>query len=283
MPKRRSLETLGSGRQGSRDNAPRLQGHLLSIRSFAARGQGDLPRAIALCEEAQRVLVGEEPADRLAHAVNALNLASSWQESGEIARAVPFLQELAEAGRSSGLSFAALSAQATLAEIEMELGRLDQAAETCQRAIEHSAHWPGQVPAAGFAHIVQGRLSYQRNDLRAAEASLRRGIELGEAGQNRKVILKGCLAMADLAQAQGDTEAAREKLSRAGSLGPWIAPPPEVAWIPAWESRRALRRGDRAAASRWAQEAEKFLPILLVPLPPAGGADVTRSAPKGPL
>jgi len=249
----------------SRANTARIKGHLLSIQSFAARGQGDIPRAIALCEEAQLQLTGDDPGDRLAHAVNALHLASCWQESGEIARAAPFLEELAEAGRSGGFSYAALAAQASLAEIEMELGRLDRAAEACRQAIEQGKRLPGPVPGAALAHIVKGRLAYQRNDLREAEACLRRGMELGGSGANREVLLKGFLAMADLAQAQGETEKALEHLRSAGNLGPWIAAPRELGWISAWESRLALRRGDRAFAARWAREAEKSLPLSELP------------------
>jgi LuxR family maltose regulon positive regulatory protein len=250
---------------GSRGNTARIKGHFLSIQSFAARGQGDIPRAIALCEEAQRQLTGDEPGDHLAHAVNALNLASCWQESGEIARAVPFLEELAEAGRSGGFSYAALTAPASLAEIEMELGRLDRAAEACREAIERGKRFQGPGPAAALAQVVKGRLAYQRNDLREAEACLRRGMELGTVGANREVLLKGCLAMADLAQAQGKTEEAQEHLRSAGNLGPWIATPPEVGWISAWESRLALRRGDRAPAARWAREVERSLTISGLP------------------
>jgi LuxR family maltose regulon positive regulatory protein len=249
----------------SRANAARIKGHLLSIQSFAARGQGDIPRAIALCEEAQRQLTGDEPGDRLAHAVNALNLASCLQESGEIARAAPFLEELAEAGRSGGFSYAALTAQASLAEIEMELGRPDRAAEACRKAIEQGKQFPGPMSAAALAHVVMGRLAYRRNDLREAEACLRRGMELAGAGADREALLKGCLAMADLAQAQGETVQALEHLRSARSLGPWITTPPEVGWISAWESRLSLRRGDRASAARWAREAEKSLPISGLP------------------
>jgi len=260
----KSPESLSAA---SRDNMQRIRGHLLSIQSFVARAQGDTPRAVGFSEEANRQLPGDDPGDRVAHAVNSLNLAACYQESGEIAKAVPFLEELAAAGRTGGLSYAVLAAQGSLAEIEMQLSRLDRAAEICKEAIAQSTKWGGAlpVPGAALAYIVQGRLKYERNDLEGAAASLRAGFELGEMSTNLETVLKGCLSMAELAQAQGDGESALEHLQRAENLGPWVAAPPEFRQLPARKIRLELRRGDTDAAASWAREQEMSLPISRLP------------------
>jgi LuxR family maltose regulon positive regulatory protein len=252
---------------GSRANMQRIKGHVLSIQSFVARAQGDTPRAIGLSEEATRQLPGDDPGDRVAHAVNSLNLAACYQESGEIAKAVPFLEELAAAGRTGGISYAALAAQASLAEIEMQLSRLERAAEICREAIAQGARWGGAcpIPGAALAYIVDGRLKYERNDLEEAATSLRAGIELGEMSANLEPVFKGYLSMAMVVQAQGNDEAAIEYLHKAENVGPWVAAPPEFRQLPAWKSRMDLRRGGSVAASNWAREQEMSLPVSQLP------------------
>jgi LuxR family maltose regulon positive regulatory protein len=251
----------------SRSNVQRIKGHLLSIQSFVARAQGDIPRATGLSEEANRELPGDVPGDRVAHAVNSLNLAACYQESGDIAMAVSFLEELATAGRAGGFSYAALAARASLAEIEMQLSRLDRAAAICEEAIEQGRRWGGAGPMPGTAlsFIVRGRIQYERNDLEGAAASLHEGIELGEMSENREPVLKGYLSMAELAQAKGDQDAAVEWLDRAGNLGPWVSLPPELGQLPARKCKVALHRGDRVAATNWAREQEMSLPMSRQP------------------
>ncbi len=272
---------------GSRANMQRSRGHLLSLQSFIARAQGDTPRAIGLSEEANRQLPGDDPGDRLAHAVNSLNLAACYQESGEIAKALPFLEGLAAAGRTGGFSYAVLAAQASLAEIEMQLSRLERAAEICREVIAQSARWACRspadrrasarqnretvlrgacpIPGAALAYVVQGRLQYECNDLEGAAASLQAGIELGEISANWEPVLKGYLSMAQLMQAQNNGEAAMEYLRQAERLGPWVSAPPEFRQIPAWKSKLAQRRGDNAAASDWARQQEISLPLSRLP------------------
>ena len=247
----------------SRNNVQRIKGHLLSIQSFVARAQGDIPRATGLSEEANRELPGAVPGDRVAHAVNSLNLAACYQESGDVAMAVPFLEELAAAGRDGGFSYAALAAQASCAEIEMQLSRLDRAAVICEEAIEQGRRWGGAGPMPGAApsFIVAGRIRYERNDLDGAAASLHAGIELGEMSENWEPVLMGYLSMAELARAKGDQDAAVAWLGRAGNLGPWVSPPPELRQLPARKCRMALRGGDSVAAGSWAREQELSLPI----------------------
>ena len=251
----------------SRDNFQRIKGHLLSIQSFAARAHGDIHRAMDLSQEASRQLPGDEPGDRVAHAVNSLNLAACYQESGEIEKALPFLEELAAAGRTGGFSYAALAAQASRAEVEMQLSRLDRAAEICTQAIAQGAEYGSDrpIPGAALACIVQGRIEYERNDLEGAAISLCKGIELGELSANPEPVLKGCLSMADLSQAQGNHEAAVEYLRRAGSVGPWVTAPPESRQVPAWKSRIDLRGGDILAATSWAKAEEKSMPVSHAP------------------
>jgi LuxR family transcriptional regulator, maltose regulon positive regulatory protein len=251
----------------SLSNLHRIKGHTLSIQSFIARSQGENARAISLSEEANHELPGDDAGDRLSHAVSALNLAACYQESGEILKAIPFLEELASAGRTGGFSYAFLEAQAILAEIEMQLSHLDWAAAICNETIRLGTQSGGAdpVPGAALAYIVQGRIEYERNDLERAAASLHKGIELSEMSANWEPVLKGCIASAGLAEAQGDHKAAVGYLTHAGTLGPWMFTPPEFHQLPAWKIRLELRHGDNDSAYAGVRELEKTLPISRPP------------------
>jgi LuxR family maltose regulon positive regulatory protein len=251
----------------SRAHLQRIKAHTLSIQSFIAQAQDDIPRAIRLSEEANRELSGNDFGDPLARSVNSLHLSGYYQKTGDITKAIPLLEELVEAGRKGGFHYAVLAAQGSLAEIEMQLSRFPIAAGICKETIEQGARWGGSfpLPGAALAHIVLGQLDYERNELAEAADNLTKGIELGEISANWEPVLKGCLCMAKLAQAQGNPESAFEYFRRAENLGPWVFVPPEARQIPAWKARLALRRNDIAAASRWARQQEISLPLSQVP------------------
>ena len=248
---------------GSRDNLRRIKGHMLSIRSFIAQASDDLPLSMRLSQEADVELSGGDPSDRLARAVNSLNLAACYRKTGELAKAIPFYEEMAAAGRKGGFSYAALSALGSLAEMEMLLSRFDRASGLCAEAIEQSTRWGAgnPLPSAALAHIVRGQLNYERNDLQKAEKDLQSGIRLGERGADRESILRGCLLIARLRQMQNDPEAAAEYMRRAENLGPWVIVPDDARRIPAWKAGLALRRGDMDSAMEWARRREATLPL----------------------
>jgi LuxR family maltose regulon positive regulatory protein len=252
---------------GSRNNLRRIKGHMLSIRSFIAQAADDLPLSMRLSQEADAELSGGDPADRLARAVNSLNLAACYRKTGELAKAIPFYEEMAAAGRKGGFSYAELSALGSLAEMEMLLSRFDRASGLCAEAIEQSTRWGAgnPLPSAALAHIVRGQLSYERNDLEEAEKDFQSGIRLGERGADRESVLRGCLLIAKLKQMSGDTEAAAEYVRQAENLGPWVIVPDEARRIPAWKAGLALRRGDMDSARKWARRREASLPLSRPP------------------
>jgi LuxR family transcriptional regulator, maltose regulon positive regulatory protein len=251
----------------SRANMQRIKGHTLSIQSVVTQAQGDIPGAIQLAEEANQVLPSNRIDDLLARAVNSLNLSSWHGITGEIAKSVPFLEDLVDAGRKVGYRYAVVSSQGALAEIEMALSHLDRAAAICRETLEQGTRWGGScpLPASALAYVVLGQLDYEQNDLDTAMSNLTRGIELGESGFNREAVLKGCLQMANLAQARGDSALADEYINRAENTGPWVYTPLEIQKIPAVRARMALRRGDLASASDWVRRQEAEMPLSQLP------------------
>ena len=252
---------------GSRANLQRIKGHALSIRSFIAQAQGDIPLAIRLSEEANRELPANGVDDLLARAVNSLNLGAYYQKNGDVTKAVPLVEELIAAGRKINYHYAVLSAQGNLAEIEIQLSRLTQAAAICKDTIELGTRLGGvePLPSTALAYIVLGQLNYEWNDLKGATDNLNEGIKLGEGSFNLEPVLKGYLSLAKMSQTEGYSEKALEYLQRAENVGPWVVTPPEIQQIPAWKARLALRQGNIAAAAAWAKEQENSHPLSQLP------------------
>jgi LuxR family maltose regulon positive regulatory protein len=252
---------------GSRANLARIQGHLLSMQSFIAQFQGDIDKAIQLSEEANRALPSNDLDDLLARAVNALNLGACFGKTGEIARSIPYMEQLAQAGRQGNFYYAVLQATGAMAEVELLLAHLERAAQLCRVDIEEGTRWgvSSPMPDTALAYIVQGQISYEQNNLEKAREYFSKGIELADSGFGREALLKGCLNMVKLSLAQGEPEAAEKHLERAEKIGPWVTVPPEVHELPAWKARLALYRGDLKAASEWAQQTEPAMPLSQLP------------------
>jgi LuxR family transcriptional regulator, maltose regulon positive regulatory protein len=251
----------------SRANLQRIKGHMLSLESFIAQAQGDIPRAIHLSEEANRELPATSIDDLLTRAVNSINLAAHYQKTGDITKSVPLLEELIAAGRRGDYHYAIVAGQGSLANIEMQLSRFDKVTALCNEAIEQGTRWGGicPLPATSLAYVVLGQLDYEQNELDSAEDNLKRGIELGESSFFWEAVIKGYLSMARLVQVQGNFRLATEYIQRSEKLGPWVTAPPEVHQIPAIKARLALRQGDIPIASDWSRQQEISLPLNKLP------------------
>lgn len=251
----------------SRANLQRVKGHTLSLQSFIAQAQDNIPLAVQLSEEANRELPATGIDDLLARAVNMFSLSAHYQKTGEITKAVPLLEELIAAGRRADYHYAILAGQGGLAEVELQLSHFDKTRALCSEAIEQGTRWGGAcpLPVTSLAYVILGQLNYEQNNLDAAGDNLKSGIDLGEAGYFWEPVIKGCLLLARLARAQGNFESAYEHLQQAEKAGPWITVPPEVHQIPAWKARLALFQGSIGSASNWAQQQELSLPLTKPP------------------
>ncbi|MBN1191318.1 MAG: hypothetical protein JXA46_16300 [Dehalococcoidales bacterium] len=257
----------GGPAQGSRTDPRRIRGHMLSLQSFIAQAQGETGRAIRLSEEADRELPGNALDDLLARAVNSLNLADCYKKTGDISRAVPYLENLVKAGRKVGYHYAVLSALASMAEIEIQLASPDRVAALCRECIEYGRRYGGAcpLPSTAPAYICLGYLQYLQNKQDSVAEYLIKGIELGEASFNQEPVLKGNLFMAELLQAQGDEAGAEERFQRAAGIGPWVFVPLEMRQISARRARMQVRRGDLKAALDWAAQQEPSLHLSGLP------------------
>ena len=248
----------------SRANLRYIKGHLLSIRGYIAQAQGDITGSIKLSEEANRELPVD---DLMTRSTNSINLAINYLIIGDINKAIPYLQDANKKSIESGNKAVMLSSQAYLAETELQLSHFDHAARICRETIELGIRLGGNTPLpySAFAFILLGQLMYEQNDLEGATRNVTDGIRLAEANFNWTFVLKGCLIMAKLSQAQGNSDAVSQYIRRAEEVAPKAPQARESRQLPAWKALLALRRGDISNVTDWAHKQESTLPLSKLP------------------
>jgi LuxR family maltose regulon positive regulatory protein len=142
-----------------------------------------------------------------------------------------------------------------LGEAQEMQGLLRQAAQTHRQALQLASEQGSRpAPSAGMAYVGIAGPLYEWNDLDGAMRHAMKGIELSEQGGSVDTIEDGYINLAQVYQAQGDVDKAFEMIQGAERLaqrynhGYWMAVADEI------RARLWVRRGNIAAASRWAQE-----------------------------
>jgi LuxR family maltose regulon positive regulatory protein len=259
------LQTAESGLTTlPRTNTKVVKGHMLGIRGYMAKWQGDIPNTIEISEEALKVFPEDEPGFR---PVVLGNIGHAYFEKGDMANAWKYMEDSNKSGQAGGNSFAKLASMGFLAYILIEQGQLQEAAKVCRRTIQMGMELGGwhPLPATSFAYIGLGQVLYEWNYLKGAMEQLNRGIELGEAGQFWVAVLRGYLTLAQLHQAMGDTDAAMQAAAKAEKTASKIIMARESCNISIWKARLALAQGDLSAAVHWANSQDNKLNLSNVP------------------
>ena len=77
--------------------------------------------------------------------------------------------------------------------------------------------------------------------------------------------MKGCLIMAKLSQAQGDSDAASQYVKHTEEVAPMAPQARESRQVQAWKALLALRQGDISYVSDWVRQKEASLPLSRLP------------------
>ncbi|HSK98756.1 MAG TPA: LuxR C-terminal-related transcriptional regulator [Rubrobacteraceae bacterium] len=235
------------GAQGSRE----MLGEVTTIRAAVAGLRGEPALAMDLARSAAEQLTED---NQFLGCIIAASRGFAYRSRGEVDAASEAFAEAAALSRSVGATYVALLADKYLAELRMVQGRLRAAAEVCRRALELVAERGKRLPASSAAHVGMGKLLREWNELDAASAHLREGIELGERGGNVEIVLDGHLTLSRVREALGDHRGAVEELETARRLaerqdsGMWVS------GVRAWQATMWARQGDRWAAARWLAE-----------------------------
>jgi LuxR family maltose regulon positive regulatory protein len=148
-----------------------LLGKITACQAVIASFHRDMPRTVELAKRALPLL---SPADLDIRSSLSLNLGKIQWERGLLKEAEPLLREAYEIGRQIGHHWIAVMALSFLSDISQLRGKLHQAVELCQQAIELAA----QSPAAAAPHFFLSTVLYEWNDLESAIFHLEEALEL---------------------------------------------------------------------------------------------------------
>jgi len=198
----------------------------------------------------------------------ALNLGVAHATKGEMSTASRFLNESITLAQTTGNPYVALLGLSCLAEIQIKMGLLHQAAETDRRALRLGAEWSDSsepLSATGYAHISLAEILYQWNELDEALEHLTLGIKLSEqcgAALFVQFFYPGIALMEKFQDKATSMPELRDLVKRIGH-GSYTALLSRL--LDAWQARLSLAHGDIKATQRWAASHEIELNIHNLP------------------
>jgi LuxR family maltose regulon positive regulatory protein len=147
---------------------------------------------------------------------------------------------------------AGLNARHYLAQLRVLQGRLHEASEIYEQAIEFTRK-RGATVYSGVEYVGLGDLKRERNQLEAAAVETQRGLELAEEGDFILTLTDVYPARVRLALSQKDWEAARKYIQKAEQLAHRCPTSIEIEHLRTWQARLQLAQGNLTEAGLWAE------------------------------
>ncbi len=227
-----------------------LPGLIVGLQAHLALIKGDVPRAMELSQQALAQLA---EADVTLRGIIAENLAPIYWLKGEPERA---RQLLAQFGAFTPNSHALVTelVLSGRAELKWFQGRYRQAFALYQRFLQEAVALQdlgALIPVMGTAHAVLGYILYEWNELAAAEAHLRQGIELGNQGMAWRALVIGYTGLGRVLLAQRKWSEAAEIFQQAEQLAQDLGSDLVLTLVTPLQVDLWLAQGDLAAVKRW--------------------------------
>jgi LuxR family maltose regulon positive regulatory protein len=230
---------------------PEMTGIVETIEAaFATRN--DDPDAVI--RHTQAAFEHLEPSNFRWRAVALLNLGIAHILKGESASANTALAESVAVSRACSGRLTEVLALCNLGRIQWLQGNLQQAAAHYQNAIRLGEGL--QLPLAAGAYIGLGIVQYEWDNMEAAEANLRHGLELCRQIGNVESPLTGHLYLARLFRARDDMECALAHVQIAEQLAAESGQPRSARRVAAFRASLWLAQGNLGAARHWAEHTQ---------------------------
>ena len=217
-------------------------------RASLAQARGDVP---GTAHHARRALDLAGPTDHLARASGAGFLGLAAWAQGDVRTALKTFTLAVESMHAAGNLVDELSSTVVLADMWLVAGKPSTARRILLRALEASkTQGDTALLAAPELHVALSELDREAGDLGAATAQLQLATGLGESASTENHY-RWFVARAQIREAEGDLEGARDLLSQAqAQFRPGFVP--EVRPIPAMQARVCVSQGNLADAEDWA-------------------------------
>ena len=229
----------------------RLPAVIEVYRAALALARGDVPGTVRHARRASDLAPEEDHLER-ASAAGFLGLAS-WS-SGDLEAGHSAYAECMAGLYRAGYVSDTFGCAIALADIRIAQGRLGEAMRIYERALQRAREQGGPVlRGTADMHVGMSELYCERDDLHAATQHLQKSQELGEhtgLSQNR---YRWRVAMARVAQAEGNLAGALDLLNEAERcyVSDFF---PNVRPVPALRARVWVRQGSFGEALGWARE-----------------------------
>jgi LuxR family maltose regulon positive regulatory protein len=219
------------------------------LQAIVARNNGAYADAIAFSRKALSHIPDEAV---LLKGTSTIGLAHAYRLSGEINLAVETYRQAIPLLRSGGNFIASTIASYYLVSLYLYFGKLHEAYDTCQDALQFAdKNGQQEFPAYGMIHIALANILREWNQLAQAEAHLQQGMRLGRSGGFEEALKNGYfvwgrleLAKGEVAQAQAVFEQAQSLLAEHGLALSGSAYQAIQAWL-------CVKLGDLAGAAVW--------------------------------
>ncbi|HEX6861757.1 MAG TPA: LuxR C-terminal-related transcriptional regulator [Thermoanaerobaculia bacterium] len=186
------------------------------LRGFLARMRGEVSRATDAIQETLAQVPRE---DLFLRSLMTLDLGMAWREESAPDTARKVFEEARTLALEAGNVLVLVVAQAHLADLDVEEGRLRRALalnhEGLRLAGEITSRGGPLLAAWGVAYTGIAAIHYEQGDLDAASDFATRAVELGRRGGMGGNILHGMVVLARVRQARGDFAGAFEALAEA--------------------------------------------------------------------
>jgi LuxR family maltose regulon positive regulatory protein len=227
-----------------------VPGLIVGLQAHLALIKGDVPRAMELSQQALAQLA---EADVTLRGIIAENLAPVYWLKGEPERAHQLLAQFDAFTPNSHALVTELVLSGT-AELKWFQGQYRQAFVLYQRFLQEAVALQdlgALIPMMGTAHTVLGYILYEWNELAAAEAHLRQGIELGNQGMAWRVLVIGYTGLGRVLLAQKKWGEAAEIYQQADQLAQDLGSDLVLALVTPLQVDLWLAQKDLATVSRW--------------------------------
>ncbi len=244
----RSTGPVPSAVEGPDDKTKDLIGRIAAIRATLAVGQYQVETTIA---QSRRALEYLHPDNLFFRTFTIWKLGFAYQIQGDRAAAGRAYTEAISISQASGNIITTIVATIGLASLQEADNQLYLAAETYRRALQLFGDQP--LPLAGEAHLGLARISYEWNDLDAAQQHGQQGLQLARQSENSDRAVACEVFLARLKLAQGDVAGAAAALAQADQSvrqNNFTYRIPEIA---AAQVLTLLHQGNLAAAAHLAQ------------------------------
>ncbi len=230
-----------------------IQGEISAVRALRAYFDGELAATVALARQALTQLPPNNVSVRGLACLSLGGALEALGQTGEAAEALASARQLCYAARNL---FGGVSATYFLARLLSLQGELREAARLLQAELAQEGAAPDAERRPGFLqgifHIGLGALSYERNDLAAAEEHLRRSLQLCGADQPADMIAYAHAMLARVHQARGQPAEAQARMEKACQVARETGSPAARLEAETLQARLWLAQGNRSAAEQWA-------------------------------